>query len=70
VHVRPRGRARKGLDDVRRRPDLRIPAAEVDERLAVRGSGRSDTLEQRHEVLLRKALQPLGTGSHPRDPTS
>ena len=42
------------VDDVLRRPDLRIPAPKIDERLPVERSVLGNAREQRGEVLLRK----------------
>jgi hypothetical protein len=53
------------LDDVRRRPELGIAAAEVDERGAGFGGGSRDAAEERDEVLLGKPLDPCGAGTHP-----
>ena len=56
-----RGRALSRLDHVRGRPDLGVPAAEVDERLAVLRRLRRDACEQRGEVLLRQSLEARGS---------
>ena len=49
---------------MRRRPDLGVPAAEVDERRPFLGRGGGDAPEQRDEVLLRQPLQALlGAGA-------
>lgn len=53
-------RRRERVDHVRRRPDLRIPAPEVDERLPLERSVLGNASEQRREVLLRKPLEPVG----------
>jgi hypothetical protein len=52
VDVWARRGLRKGLNDVYRRTGLRIPAAEIDERLALLRSGGRDAREQSGEVLL------------------
>jgi hypothetical protein len=54
----------QGVNDVRRRPDLGVPAAEVDERLATLRSSRSDPGEQCSEVLLRQPSDPLRDLAH------
>jgi hypothetical protein len=46
------------------RPDLRVAATEVDERLAILCGGRSDAREQGHEVLLRQPLNPIRRLAH------
>jgi hypothetical protein len=61
----PRG-GDEGLDDVRRRPDIGVAAAEVDERRSIRGRRFGDAAEQLDEVLLRQSVQALRTGAHPR----
>ena len=54
----------QGFDDVRRRPRLRVSAPEIDERLAVCGSGSCDAAEEPDEVLLRQPIQALGARTH------
>ena len=56
--------ARERLDHVRRRAGLRVPAPEIDERLAVRGCGRGDAREQRPEVLLGQPLDSRRPDPH------
>src|SRR5205807_8940229 len=60
VHVRPGSRPLQRLDDVRRRADLRIAAAEVDHVDA----GLGHAAQERGEVLRRQALEPFGAGTH------
>ena len=57
VPVRGRAVRRLGerVDDVLRRSGLRVPAPEVDD-----VAGRRDTREQRAEVLLGQAFEPVG----------
>jgi len=50
---------------VRRRAELRVAAAEVDERRAVLGSRGSDAAEERDEVLIGKPPEAGGPGAHP-----
>ena len=69
VDVRTGGGGRKRLDDVRRRPDLRVPAAEIDQGLAVLGSGGGDPREQCREVLLGKTSDAVRGLAHPGDST-
>jgi hypothetical protein len=52
------------VDHVLRRPDLGIPAPEVDERLPVERSVLGDLRQERGEVLLREPIEPLGTRAH------
>ena len=52
------------VDDVLWRPNLRVPAPEIDERLALERSVLGHAREQRGEVLLRESLEPVGTGPH------
>lgn len=47
-----------------RRPNLGIPAPEIDERLAVERSGRGNASKQRGEVLLRKPFDPIRRWPH------
>ena len=69
VHVRPSRGGAQRLDDVRRRPDLGVPAAEVDDRRPLlRGRGRH-AREQSGEVLRRKPLEPVRTRTHREDRT-
>ena len=64
MHVGLERRRAQRLDHVRRRPDLRVAAAEVDERRpVVRRRGR-DTAEEGDEVLLGEPLEAVGTGAH------
>jgi beta-glucuronidase len=55
------GRPLRRLDHVHRRPDLRVPAPEIDERLPLAPRLLRDAREQRGEVLLRKPLEPPGS---------
>ena len=64
VHVGAGSALRQRLDDVRRRPDLGIAAAEVDERRPIRRGCGGDTTEKRDEVLLRQPIQAFGSGAH------
>ena len=57
-------RALGGLDHVRRRPDLRVPATEVDERVALTRGFLGDAAEQLREVLLGKPLDSIRTPPH------
>ena len=59
VRALVRGRALRRLDHVCRRTDFRVPAAEVDERLAVLRRLRGDAREERGEVLLRQPLDSI-----------
>ena len=54
----------QSLDDVRRRPRLRVSPPEIDERLAVCGGGGRDPAEEPDEVLLRQPIQALGARTH------
>jgi hypothetical protein len=54
----------QGLDDVRGRADLWVPAPQVDERLTLGRSCRRNAREQRHEVLLRQTTDPLRPLAH------
>jgi hypothetical protein len=47
-----------------RRPNLRIPAPKINERLSVESSVLSDPGEQRREVLLRETLEPVRALPH------
>jgi hypothetical protein len=58
------GAGRERLDDVRRRPGLRVAAAEVDECLALLGGPLRHAGEKPHEVLLGKALDTRGARAH------
>jgi hypothetical protein len=51
-------------DDVLRRPDLGIPAAEIDDRLALGRRRSGDASEQHAEVLLGQALEPVRPWPH------
>jgi hypothetical protein len=55
------------VDHVLRRPDLGIPAPEIDEWLPVERSVLGNLGKQRGEVLLRKTLDPVRAGSHQGD---
>ncbi len=67
----PGGRgAGEGLTDVRGRRQVGVATAEVDHVRAGGGSGRSDSSEQRGEVLLRQAAVAVGRGPHARDATA
>ena len=57
VDVRPRGGLRERLDDVRGRADLRVAAAEVDDRRPAVGRRGGDAAEQRAEVLLGQPVE-------------
>ena len=57
----------QSLDDVRRRPRLRVSAPEIDERLAVCGSGGCDAAEEPDEVLLRQPIAGAGGADAFRD---
>ena len=57
-------RLSQGLDDVRRRPGLRVSATEIDERFAVCGSRGRDPAEKPDEVLLRQPIEALGARTH------
>ncbi len=52
------------VDHVLRRPDLGIPAPEVDERLPVERSVLGDLRQERGEVLLREPIEPVGRRPH------
>ena len=52
------------VDHVLRRPDLGIPAPEVDERLPVERSVLGDLRQERGEVLLREPFEPVGRRPH------
>ena len=54
----------EGVDDVRRRRDVGIAAAEIDQRLAGLGRHGCDAREQRREVLLRERFDPVGAWTH------
>ena len=57
-------RLRQSVDHVLWRPDLRVPAPEVDEWLPLERSVPSNLRQQRREVLLRKPLDALRRWSH------
>ena len=59
VRVGPGRGRRERLDDVRGRPDLRVPAPEVDDRRAAVPFRLRDSLEQRTEVLLGQPLEAV-----------
>ena len=65
VDVRTPRRVDERLDDVRRRPELGVAAAEVDERRTSLGGRRGDAAEQRDEVLRREPAETGGPGAHP-----
>jgi hypothetical protein len=69
VGVRPARGGRKRLDDVRRRANLGVAAAEVDERRPLAACGGRDLGEQGGEVLLGQPVEPLGPRSHACDRT-
>jgi hypothetical protein len=52
------------LDDVGGRPGLRVPATEIDERLAAEPRVLGDPPEQPAKVLLWKSLDPRRPPSH------
>ena len=52
------------VDHVLRRPDLRVPAPEVDERLPLERRVPGNLSQQRREVLLRKPFDAVRRGSH------
>jgi hypothetical protein len=64
VSRRPVRRLGERVDHVLRRPYLRVPTAEIDERLPVERSVPRDLREERSEVLLRKPVEPVGPGPH------
>jgi hypothetical protein len=47
-----------------RRPNLRVPAPEVDEGLPVERSVLGDLRQERGEVLLREPIEPIGWRPH------
>ncbi len=55
------------LHDMRRRPDVRVPAPEIDDGLAVLRLSGGDASEQPSEVLLGQAVEPFGAGAHRAD---
>src|SRR5207302_7943685 len=65
VDVGLRGRLGQRTDDVVWRTDLRIAAAEIDERLSTLGGRNGDARQQRREVLLGESLETLGRFAHP-----
>jgi hypothetical protein len=65
VDVGAAGRLDERFDDVRRRAELGVAAAEVDERRTSFGGRSRDAAEQSDEVLLGKPFDPCGTGAHP-----
>jgi len=67
VDVGAPGALDERLDDVRRGPELGVPAPQVDERRAVLGRGGGDASEKRDEVLLGKPLEAGRLASHGRD---
>jgi hypothetical protein len=52
-------------DDVRRRPDLRIAAAEIEQWRSAPASLVGHAREERHEILLRQPLQAFRPRTHP-----
>ena len=64
VDPRVEYRLAQGLDDVRRRPGLRVSATEIDERFAGSGSGSRDPAEESDEVLLWQPIEALGARTH------
>ncbi len=52
------------VDHVLRRPDLGVPAPEVDERLPVERGVLGDLRQERGEVLLREPVEPVGRRPH------
>jgi hypothetical protein len=54
----------ESVDHVLRRPDLGIPAPEVDEGLSAECSVLRDLRQERREVLLRKPVEPVGRRAH------
>jgi hypothetical protein len=52
------------VDDVLRRPDLRIPASKINERLTVERGVLGNASEKRREVLLREPVNPVRSCSH------
>jgi hypothetical protein len=52
------------VDHVLGRPNLRVPAPKIDERLPVERSVLGNASEQRREVLLRKPFEPMGALPH------
>jgi hypothetical protein len=57
---------RQRRDHVPRRPDLRVPAPEVDERLSFESRVPRDLREERREVLLREPIEELRSRPHRR----
>ena len=64
MHVGAPGRLDERLDDVRGRPELRVAAAEVDERRPRLGGRSRNATEQRDEVLRGEPLDPGGPGTN------
>jgi hypothetical protein len=64
VRVRAGGGVLKCLHDVVWRTELRVPAPEIDERFALLRCGRRYPREQRCEVLLWKAIEPVRALAH------
>src|SRR5439155_14018724 len=58
-------RADERLDYVRRRTELGVAPAEIDERRAIRGGRGRHTAEQRDKVLRREPLKAGGPWTHP-----
>ena len=56
----------KRVDHVLRRPDLRVPASKIDERLPLERRVLGDARQQLREVLLREPLERVGAGPHRR----
>jgi hypothetical protein len=53
------------VDHVLRRPDLRVPPPEIDERLPFERRVLRNARQQRREVLLREPFQPVRRRAHP-----
>ena len=65
MHRRVERRRAQRLDHVLRRPDLRVPATEVNERRPGLGCRRRNPPEQGDEVLIGEPLEAVGTRAHP-----
>jgi hypothetical protein len=57
-------RRRERVDDILRRPNLGIPAPEVDERLSLERGRLRNPRQQRGEVLLRKPAEAVWPPAH------
>ena len=64
MHLRSCGARRERFGDVRRRPELGVPAPQVDERRSFLGRGGGDAPEERDEVLLRQPFQAFWPPTH------